>query len=309
MDNDEFTFDVNPKKFFGAVGAVIGIIFLIILFFSCTENITPGNVGVIYDRTVRSHGGVLQTPKTGFIWVNPITQRVAEYPIATRTVYLTKAKTEGSEGDDSFALPSKEGQSMSVDINFSYSIDAAKAPMLYAKFRGQDIEVIEQSYIRSNIKSAMQDVSGTYSILEIYGEKRSEIAAKAMKLAAKRLGDCGIVMETLNFGDIRPPESVRVAISSKIEAMQRVDTAKAQNQQAKIDADTAKTQAEGEANAILAKANAQAEANKKLAESLQAQGGAEYIQLKAIEAWDGHYPSTYIGSGSSVPLINLPASR
>jgi regulator of protease activity HflC (stomatin/prohibitin superfamily) len=161
---------INQIKGALLVGGVLLI--LLAAFFSCTENIRPGYVGVTYDRTVKENGGVLQTPQTGFITVNPITQRVTQFPVSTRTVYLTKDEVEGSEEDESFFLPTKEGQKVSVDINFSYKVDPAKAPQLYYKFRGQSIEFIEQGFIRSNVKSAMCDVAGKYSILGIYGDQR-----------------------------------------------------------------------------------------------------------------------------------------
>jgi uncharacterized membrane protein YqiK len=60
----------------------------------------------------------------------------------------------------------------------------------------------------------------------------------------------------------------------------------------KIDAEKKIAMAEAEAETIRIQANA-----------IRAQGGSEYVQLKAIEKWDGKLPQ-YNGGGA-VPFINI----
>lgn len=42
------------------------------------------------------------------------------------------------------------------------------------------------------------------------------------------------------------------------------------------------------------------------AEAINKQGGAEYVQLKWIEKWNGALPTTQLAAGSATPLIHLP---
>ena len=61
-----------------------------------------------------------------------------------------------------------------------------------------------------------------------------------------------------------------------------------------------KTEAEGR----LAGARAEAEAIKIQAQAITQQGGKDYVQLKAIEKWNGQVPSHMI-PGGTVPFIDL----
>ncbi len=60
-----------------------------------------------------------------------------------------------------------------------------------------------------------------------------------------------------------------------------------------------------EAEQRIAQAQAEAEAIRIQAEAIQNQGGAEYVNLKAIEKWDGKLPVYSLGSAT--PFINLNA--
>ena len=59
-----------------------------------------------------------------------------------------------------------------------------------------------------------------------------------------------------------------------------------------------------EADQRVAEADGEAKAIAIQSQAIQQNGGAAYIQLKAIEKWDGHYPTTMLG-GNSIPLIQL----
>ena len=52
------------------------------------------------------------------------------------------------------------------------------------------------------------------------------------------------------------------------------------------------------------KATAEAEAIRIQAQAIQSQGGAEYVNLKAIEKWDGGLPQ-YLGGNTPIPFINV----
>ena len=298
---------VVSKTWVWGIGSIVALIVLCIAFSFTFVNVKPGYVGVMYDRTYVQHGGVVEQPYTGFVWINPFTQRMSEYPIAMRTVYLTLGTNEGSGTDDSINIPTLEGQPLNVDLNFSYNINAQKAPDLYYAFRGQDITSIEQSFIRSNVESLLRNTSGNYSILGIYGDQRTIVTEKAMQACSAFFAPYGINMISLNFGDVRLPGPIATSVGQKIQAAQDAQTAQAHLAQAQVDAETAKVTAEGQANAILALADAQAKANLELAASLLGNGGALVNQKAAIDKWDGHYP-TIMGGSNMMPIIQVPGA-
>jgi uncharacterized membrane protein YqiK len=55
---------------------------------------------------------------------------------------------------------------------------------------------------------------------------------------------------------------------------------------------------------VAVEATAEAEAIKIQAEAIQQQGGASYVNLKAVEKWDGHLPAQMI-PGGALPFLNL----
>lgn len=295
----------KPKL--GALIWAAGIMFALFLFFSTFENIKPGWVGVVYDRTQHENFGVLPDIKTGFTFINPVTQSIIEYPVATRTVSLTKHQEKKEVVDESMSLPTVEGQNLSADINFSYHVDPAKAPILYTKFRGLSIDVIEESFIRSNLRSTLQNVSGRYSVLDAYGSKRAEITHEAQGEAQAFFEESGIVLENLNFGDVRLPDSIANAVQAKINAIQAAETAIANQQKATTEAETARITAKGEADSQLIRAEAQATANEKVAASLNGPNGEKVVALKYIEAWGGGGAKVpYIMSGEGGNILQIP---
>jgi hypothetical protein len=58
------------------------------------------------------------------------------------------------------------------------------------------------------------------------------------------------------------------------------------------------------AEQTVATAKAQAESTRIQAQAIAQQGGKDYVQMKAIEKWNGVLPAQMI-PGSTVPFINL----
>jgi hypothetical protein len=79
---------------------------------------------------------------------------------------------------------------------------------------------------------------------------------------------------------------------------------KAEQQAKKAEHDLARIRTEGEQRVATAKA--EAEAIKAQAEAINKQGGAEYVQLKWIEKWNGALPTTQLAAGGAMPLLQLP---
>jgi uncharacterized membrane protein YqiK len=74
-----------------------------------------------------------------------------------------------------------------------------------------------------------------------------------------------------------------------------------------VEAQIARTRAEGEAEAIRLRGEAEAAAIRARADALRA--NADLVQLQAVEKWDGKLPATMVPA-SALPFINLqPAAR
>lgn len=274
----------------------------------CTTRVAPGYAGIVYSM----NGGVQQDILSqGWHLVAP-TKKVIAYPISTETMYLSKERQEGSEGDDSFNITTKDGKLVNVDCELSYHYDAEKLGQVFTKWRGKSSTDIEQTYIRARIKEAANNITSQYSVMDVYGEKRPELNKTVYEQLKETLGQNGIILETFNFTRIEPDAQTQQAIQEKVDAQQKLEQDKieanrqaVENQKnidkATAEAEQAKIKAQGEADAILIEAEAQAKANQELAKSLT----DAVIKHEGIEAWKQGGSQVPIVSGDTTPILNM----
>lgn len=288
------------------VSFVIGLVLVFTIGVIITKSyyIAPGNVGVLIQKGGQSAKGVSDTPiQPGWGFRSLFTEDVVEYPTFLQTAIWTKSSAEGSAEDQSIVANSKEGVAVSIDVSVSYTLEAAKVPDLYVKYRS-NIDAIQKTYLRQSVRQAIQDTFGDYSVEEIYGPKKQEIAGKIQAQLVNGVGKDGFNFSQFTINEIRLPEQVMVSINAKIQAGQDALKAEQILKQTIIEAQQKVAKAKGDADARLTNAKAEAEAIKIQAAAIQSQGGADYVQLKAIDKWDGKLPTQQV-PGSSVPFINL----
>lgn len=284
----------------GAMITGVVIVAIVGLFFLFTIQIKAGYAGVVYN----TNGGIEETAlKQGWHIIAPW-KKVTEYPISTETVYLTKSGQEGSKFDESFNISTKEGKPVNVDVMYSYHIDVLRLPDVFTKFKGAPIDTIESGYLKAIIKAIIQENTSEYGVLDVYGEKRSEITQKISSALITRLEKDGIVIESFSFGEIRPDESSMKAIQTKVDAQQNLERTKVELEQQKVTAEKLRVEAQGIADKLTIEAQGQAKANELLRLSLT----PEIVQLEWVKKWDGKQPTTSLGSGSGV-ILNVPGGN
>jgi regulator of protease activity HflC (stomatin/prohibitin superfamily) len=282
-------------------GAIVtGVVLIVgaILLVMSIAKISPGYAGVVYGM----NGGIKErTLSQGWHLISP-TEKVTSYPISTETVFLSKDAKEGAKEDDSFDINTKSGKPVNVDVSYSYHMDSSKLPEIFTKFRGQSAKVIEDNFIRRSLKSSINNVSSEYEVMQVYGNGRSEIQIKVMEAFAKDMEQYGIVIESFTFLGIRPDDASMQAIQDKVNAEQKLQTAKVLQDQAKVDAETKRVTAQGDADAALIKAQGEAKANEAVKQSLT----TELVEYTKWNKWDGKLPTTMAGGSS---LINIPGAK
>lgn len=273
----------------GVVG--VGIIgFLVYLALTLTT-ISPGYVGVIYDRS----GGLEQeTLKPGWHFVSP-TKKVTEYPVSTETVRY--------EGDEAFRISTRDGKVVTAELMYSYHMDEKHIPELFSKFRGRSDDDIEATYMKDRLSAMVQDITSEYGVLEVYGDKRGEINQKVFDAFKKDLATVGIVVETFNFSKIEPDSESLKAIQSLVDSQLKLNQLKIEKEQAEVIAEKQRVEAKGNADAEVIKATGTAQANAKLQQSLT----PELIQYEMAKRWNGQYPQV-VGGNTITQLPALPAA-
>lgn len=306
---------MSKSKIGGVIAGVV-IIGGLALGISCTEKIKPGYVGVIY-----SIGGGIDGETLGKGWhlVSP-SKKVTQYSVALEQSYLTEDDKGDSGKDESFSIPTADGKSINVDVEFSYRFDSERITDTFEMFKGKDGETIKDTFIKPKIIAWSQEVSAKYPVTDVFGDKRQELNQALDDYLKEKFDKYGIIIDTVNFTRIETDEETTAAIQKKVTAQQDQElatieaktakinaekekevaliTAEQNKETAQINAEQAKIKAEGQAEATKIAAEAEAEANKKIAESLT----PELIEKIKMERWNGELPKV---NGSTGTIINM----
>lgn len=284
-------------KNLGAIGIFAGMAVCAVGMFICVNRIGPGYAGVVYNMD----GGIEnETLSQGFHLVAPW-KHVSEYPISTETVYYTKNSVDGSDKDDkkvdkSVNVNTKDGKQVNVSVTYAYHMDVEKLPAVYAKFRGQNIESIQNGYMKNAMYEALNNITSQYSLMELVGDKRPEINQKIFEAFRDDLEEYGIVIETFNLSDVVPDEATATAIQNVVNAQNELQRVRIEKEQAEVEAEKARVTAKGKADAAIIEAEGQAQANAKLQQSLT----ENVLHQRAIEKWSGNLPQVSGNNGGFI---------
>jgi regulator of protease activity HflC (stomatin/prohibitin superfamily) len=298
------------KGFIGAVILAILIVVALILGVMCTQRIPTGYVGVVYNMNGGVDGEVLQQ---GWHMVSP-TKKVTTYSIGIEQSYLTAEEKGDSPKDESFSIPTSDGKTVKVNLEFSYRFDEERVAETFTMFKGKSGEEIKNTFIKPKIIAWTQEVSANYPVTDIFGDKRTAINAELDVYLREKFNPYGIIIDTVNFTDISVDDETAAAIQKKVNAQQELELANIEAETAKIqankDREVARVQAEkdkevaqiaaekaiieaeAEAEALRIAAEAEAEANREIASSLT----PEIIEKIKYEQWDGQMPKVTGGS-------------
>lgn len=301
----------------GKIGAiVIGVIIVIVIgvIFKCSERVPAGYIGAVYNMSGGIEGEVLTQ---GWHLVSP-TKQVTLYSVAIEQGYLSKSAVEGSKDDDSFSIPTSDGKTINVDLEFSYHFDADRVTDTFIRFKGQSGKTIEDTFIKGKMKAWAGEVSAKYTVIQVFGSERAELNTTMKEYIADKFLEYGIIIDTVNFTRIDTDKETSAAIQKKVTAQQTQELANIEAKTAKIqaekdkavaliaaeqekekssiEAERDKIKAQGQANATKIRAQAEAQANKEIANSLT----PELIEKSKIDKWNGDVPKV---QGSTAATI------
>lgn len=291
----------------GSIGAIaLGAVLIggVGLGVGCLERVPTGYVGVVYNMNGGVDGEVLSQ---GFHLVAP-TKKVTTYSIGLEQSYLTSEDKGDSPKDESFNIPTSDGKTVKVNLEFSYRFDENRVADTFSMFKGKSGSVIKDTFIKPKIIAWTQEVSANYPVTDIFGDKRTQINAELDTYLREKFDKYGIIIDTVNFTDISVDAETEAAIQKKVNAQQELELAQTQAQTAKVQAQKEKevaeinaekklVEAQAQADATMIAAEAEAEANRKVAQSLT----PELLDKIKYERWNGQVP-TVSGSNAIVSI-------
>lgn len=309
---------MTRKGLIGAVIAAVVIIAAVIMGFMCTERVPAGYVGVVYNMNGGVDGEVLTQ---GWHLVSP-TKKVTTYSIGIEQSYLTSGEKGDSPNDESFNIPTSDGKTVRVDLEISYHFDVDRVADAFVTFKGQDGDVIKETFIKPKVIAWTQEVSANYPVTDIFGDKRTEINTELYTYLKAKFDTYGIIIDTVNFTDISVDDETAAAIQQKVTAQQELELASIEAQTAQIEAEKDKEvariaaekdkevaeiaaeraiiEATATADALRIASEAEADANILIASSLT----PELIEKIKYETWDGKV-SLVSGTGSIISIDGI----
>lgn len=296
------------EKTLGGIIVAVILVLALILALICITKVPTGYVGVVYNMNGGVDGEVLSQ---GWHFVAP-TKKVTTYSIGLEQSYLSSESKGDSKEDESFSIPTSDGKTVKVNLEFSYRFDESRVAQTFTMFKGKSGEVIKDTFIKPKVIAWTQEVSANYPVTDIFGDQRTTINAELDVYLREKFDQYGIVIDTVNFTDISVDDETARAIQKKVTAQQELELATIEAETAKIDAEKEREvariaaekekevseieaerrliEARADADAVLIKASAEAEANEKISKSLT----PELIDKIKLESWNGKLPDTLI---------------
>lgn len=247
--------------------------------------IIGGSFGTVSagERGVKTRfGAVVGIVDQGLYFKMPFIEKVTKMNVQTKTVKY--------ELEDPLYSASKDLQDVKIAVVLNYRLDPTKVETIFQQYG--TVGEYEDRIIRPAVRDTVKAVASQFTAEELV-TKRSEFTDRVIVVINERLATQFVTTERVNITNFEFSKSFTEAIEAKVTAVQNAEAAKNKLEQIKF-----------EAQQTIETAKATAEAQRIQAQSLAAQGGSDYVQLKALEKWDGKLPVQMI-PGSSVPFINL----
>lgn len=241
---------------------IFSLAWLLIILSGCFSIIKTGEIGI----KTRFGKIVGNTTNEGIIFKSPLEQ-----------IEKINIKVQKYENEDVLSTSTKDMQIVNnIKVSINYQIDGSKAVDLF-KTVGTNYKT---TVLEPAIQETIKGVISKYTSEELV-TKRSEISIDINNTLDERIKKYGINSVSVAINNFDFSDAYNQAIEQKAVAEQEVETSKNQLEKAKVEAETKKVKAQGEA-----------EANKLLESSLT----KEIIEQQFIEKWNGQLPSTYAGN-------------
>ena len=254
---------------------------------SCSQ-VQPGHVGIKV-ANFGSAAGVSDRALGVGGYFTPFGTNIYEYPIYTSTYAWTASENEQTKTDDSFAFQDRNGLNLSADVSVAYRVDPVRAPVLFQKYR-TDMAGIVAGPLRNAVRNALVEEASKLGVEEIYGPKKAELIAAALRDTERYFEPFGLHVEQLYWAsNIRVPDQVLSQINTKLA-----------NEQAALAAQANVATVKANAESLIAEAEGKAKASQIEGEALRA--NPEILRQRAIEKWNGQMP-TYLAGNGQLPLI------
>lgn len=232
-----------PALCYGIAGCML-VIMIITMCVSCLYTQDPGQASVLVSFTGEVEG-INYEP--GLHTKAPWTNRV-EYDIRNNTLsYVgTDGNNDNYTGGDvngpQITFQDANGVSGNIDINVRYSVRGDAVGNIYNEYKTQQEFV--NATLAPDVRAKTREILSKYSTSQVYNE-RDTIQPALIKALQESWEKLGVDVEEIYLQEVRYPQTVVDAFASAQSARALVEMAKANQEQARVEAETnlIKTQA------------------------------------------------------------------
>ena len=235
--------------------------FLLTFSLSSCERIDAGHEGMKVNLYGSDRGISDVNLVTGWVFYNPFTTKIFEYPTYVQTVDYPE-----------FSINAKDGSEFIVDPTISLKVQDGMSPVIFKKYR-RKLNVIVEQTLFNYVKDAFRIELNSFTTDEIVSD-RAKFERNLEKSLVQTLEKEGFQLEQLTSG-LKYPETIVQAVNNKNRAIQ--EAMKAENELKVAQAEAAK---------LIAKAEGEKRANELRNQTLT----PLLIQQEMISKWDGKLP-------------------
>jgi len=282
-----FGVDSENEKWKVQKRQILSLLGLIFIIPSIITTVPANSVGILYSPFT----GVSETTLSeGFHMKNPFAK-----------VYKISTEVQSQTVENVYTQTS-DSQYVASIIDIKYSVDTSNAFVIFKQFR--TLDKMSNSLITPIVQRTMDLITTKYNVIDILGEKRTDVYNQLQSNLAEELSKYGITFHSVTIKDTDAGEAIEKAIEAEAVAKKAVETAeqeylKAQTESkkktvtAQAEQDAAKIQAETE----IIKAQAEKEANELLTKSLT----NSVLYKMYLDKWDGKL-STVVSGDNGIML-------
>lgn len=260
----DWTFKVDKKNLL----AIIPLILLLAL--SCVTFVPANTVGIKYSAI---NGTSNKTLAEGIAFKTPFDKI---YTISTTVQERTI---------DKVSVQTKDAQFLTMQVNVKYKVNSSDAFKIYKGYK--TLEELNNNIIGNYAQKSIEGVVTKYNVIEVLGEKKSDIYELSTKSLKDRLQVEGVELVELIIKDMDAGDEIEASIKAEAVVKKAVETAEQNRLKASKDAETKVIEAQG-----------QADANAIMTEALT----DKVLKNKLIEKWNGIMP---IVSGGNETMLDI----
>lgn len=267
----------------------IAALIMLALTAGCTK-VPNGFVDVKVNMLGSDKGVQADAVGPGRYWLTP-NEEIFQFPTFTQNFNLGVV-----------TFQTQDGLKVSAPVGVSLYAKPDSAPILFKTFRKGMNEIVEINAAQV-IRNQFNTQASLVKVDSVYGKGKADFLKGVESSVRMYFERYGIVVDSLYLtGDIVLPPTVTAALNAKVESTQKAEQRANEVAQTIAEADKAREQAKGEADANTTRAVAEAESLNIPGEAIRK--NPSVVELNAIEKWNGVLP-VYMTGGTATPFISV----